>query len=175
MALDDFLLPGEQVLAGGGQFYATDRRLLRYSRLLLWQQMDEVSYPHLLGLPLVIRRMHGLLYAGIIVLLLAAAAFGVTSLLGTLLKDFKLPQGPLVLGLLLGIVLILVWLVLPVSYYQVRALGVGEKEAALWRIGGVRSANTKKLVATIQERRWTGQSKGSYGTGEQRQAEKEAG
>jgi hypothetical protein len=79
LALAGFLLPSEGVLAAAGQFYAADRRLVRYSKLLL----------------------------------------------------------------VLGVVLDLIWFFLSVSFYQVRAVGLGDKDATRWRISKVGSERTK--------------------------------
>jgi hypothetical protein len=153
VALDDFLLPGEEVLARAGEFYATDRRLVRYSRTLWWQEMDEVSYAHLVSLPLITHRPYALAYLGLIVLLLGAGGMVVASLVGSILPDFRAGGTPFRLMLFLGIVLELLWFLLPSSYYQVRALGLGDKDAGRWRIGRVNSEQTRKLVAIVREHR----------------------
>ena len=153
MAIDDIMLPDEEVQAAAGQFYATDRRLVRYSKLLWWQEIDEVSYNHLVSLPLVSYRPSSLAYLGFLVILLGVGGLVVVSLVSSLIPGAAAGTALFKLLLVLGAALELIWFFLPVSCYQVRAVGLGDKDATRWRIGKIGSQRTKKLVAAIQEHR----------------------
>ena len=127
MAIDDIMLPDEEVLAAAGQCYATDRRLVRYSKLLWWQEIDEVSYNHLVSLPLVSYRPSSLAYLGFLVILLGVGGLVVVSLVSSLIPGAAAGTALFKLLLVLGAALELIWFFLPVSFYQVRAVGLGDK------------------------------------------------
>ncbi|MDP6100921.1 MAG: hypothetical protein QGH66_05840 [Dehalococcoidia bacterium] len=153
MAIENIVLPDEEVLASAGQFYATDNRLLRYSKLLWWQEIDEVSYNHLVSLPLLSYRPSSLAYLGFLVILLAIGGLMIVSLVSSLIPGAEAGTALFKLLLVLGVILEIIWFFLPISFYQVRAVGLGDKDATRWRIGKVGSEQTQKLVAAIQEHR----------------------
>ncbi|MDP7470591.1 MAG: hypothetical protein QGI79_07270, partial [Dehalococcoidia bacterium] len=111
------------------------------------------SYNHLVSLPLLSYRPSSLAYLGFLVILLAIGGLMIVSLVSSLIPGAEAGTALFKLLLVLGVILEIIWFFLPISFYQVRAVGLGDKDATRWRIGKVGSEQTQKLVAAIQEHR----------------------
>lgn len=158
MALEDYLAPGEEILARAGNFYATSRRLIRYGKDLLGEDWDDIAYAHLASVSLVRKPHRGLINIGVLLLAMTAALFIILLAIATPLRTFlqvNINPGtflPLfVVGGGLGVALILVGSLLPATYYQFRMAGMSPTLECRFRLGGVRRAEARRLVRTVRE------------------------
>ena len=78
-------------------------------------------------------------------------AFWPGSLLELVYPRVALPSAPFIIVLLLGAALLVLWLLVPRRYHQVRAVWFRERDDAQWQIGRVKSAETRRLVAQVRE------------------------
>lgn len=151
MGLEEHLGTGETVLGRAGRFHATEKRLIRYDKWLFSEETQDLIYPHLASLSLVKHPRAILGYAGG-----ALHGLGVAGLLARLFLELvyprvALPSAPFIIVLLLGAALLVLWLLVPRRYYQVRAVWFREKDDSRWQIGRVKSAETRRLVAQVRE------------------------
>jgi len=151
MGLEEHLGAGETVLGRAGRFHATEKRLIRYEKWLLHEEMQDLIYPHLASLSLMKHSRAILAYIGAVL-----GALGVAGLLARLFFELvyprvALPSAPFIIVLLLGAALLGLWLLVPRRYYQVRAVWFRERDDAQWQIGRVKSAETRRLVAQVRE------------------------
>ena len=151
MGLEEHLVAGETVLSRSGRFHATDRRLIRYEKRLFSEEMHDLIYAHLASLSLVRHSWTVLAYIGGVL-----HGLGIAGLLARLILDLvyprvSLPFAPFLTILLVGASLLVLWLLIPRRFYQVRAVWSREEDDALWQIGRVESAETRRLVAQVRE------------------------
>ncbi|HJW87848.1 MAG TPA: hypothetical protein VJ565_00030 [Dehalococcoidia bacterium] len=151
MGLEEHLGTGETVLGRAGRFHVTEKRLIRYDKWLLNEEMQDLIYPHLASLSLVKHSRTILAYIGAVLLALGVAGLLARLFLELVYPRVALPSSPFIIVLLLGAALLVLWLLLPRRYYQVRAVWFREKDDARWQIGRVKSAETRRLVAQVRE------------------------
>ncbi len=151
MGLEEHLGVGETVLGRAGCFHATEKRLIRYQKWLFYEEMQDLLYAHLASLSLVKHSRTILAYMGAVLLALGVAGLLARFILELVYPRAALPSAPFLLALLLGVALLVLWLLVPRSYYQVRAVWFRERDDAQWQIGRVKSAETRRLVAQVRE------------------------
>ena len=151
MGLEEHLGVGETVLGRAGCFHATEKRLIRYQKWLFYEEMQDLVYAHLASLSLVKHSRAILGYIGGVLHGLGVAGLLARLFLGLVYPRVALPSAPFIIVLLLGAALLVLWLLVPRRYYQVRAVWFREKDDARWQIGRVKSAETRRLVAQVRE------------------------
>jgi len=151
MGLEEHLGAGETVLGRAGRFHATEKRLIRYEKWLFYEEMQDLIYPHLASLSLVKHPRAILGYFGGVLHGLGVAGLLARLFLELVYPRVALPSAPFIIVLLLGAALLVLWLLLPRRYYQVRAVWFREKDDAQWQIGRVKSAESRRLVAQVRE------------------------
>ncbi len=165
MPIEDYLVDGEEILAQAGSFYASNKRLLRYTKHLKGEEMDDIPYSHITSIGVVRNARRGLIKAGMIiaivglstlltVLAIRPALKSVSDLLGNATGNQAIPGVPLIaldlvslfapllpfstVVLALGVLMIVLGVFLPQVFIQVRAPGITGDSEAKFRLGGVR-------------------------------------
>lgn len=137
MAVQDYLAPGEQVLAVHGDYYATDRRVIKYKKDFLGEEWHDLSYGYIASLSMVSQPRAWLLWLGALLLLVGIV-------LGTLLSGLLFILIPAGIGLgALGALLKEAWFRLGVP-----ALA-GEEGEMDWRLPSPRAESARKLIQVV--------------------------
>jgi hypothetical protein len=126
MPLQDFLLSDETVLASaraslGSDLYATNKRVVRYSKGLFQEKVNSLYYPHIVGTEYESHSYRWLIVAGIVLVFL-----------GAIFDWFFLQLALNVVGnaifalfCVMGALLVLIGIFQkPIAYYQIKAMGL---------------------------------------------------
>jgi hypothetical protein len=135
MPLQDHLASDETVLASatgrlGSNLYATNKRVVRYSKGMFQEKVNSLYYPHIVGTEYESHSYRGLIVAGIMAILLGA----IFDWFCLQLALNVVGNAIFVLFCVLGVLLILIGIFAkPIAYYQIKAMGLTERELLLWR------------------------------------------
>lgn len=167
MPLETYLMDGERILAQGGCFYASDRRLIRYKKRFLGEELDDIPYSHLTSIGIVRSRKRAFLKGGIAITLIGLSTFltllavtpilkSVSGILGSLMGfDLGSLLAPLipfsVILLLIGIALLAAWFFMGSTFIEFRAPGLSKDAEAKFRLEGVRRETSLNLVRVVRE------------------------
>jgi len=168
-------MDGEKILAQAGSFYASNKRLIRYEKRALGEQLDDIPYAHLTSVGIARVRRWRLFWIGLSTVgtvasslaILVVASIVMKSLSGILGPGTGLPPGllgadmnfnvgPMVwavhlLGLAIGLALVLVGIFVPNTFIQFRAPGLNKDTEARFRLQGVRHETSMNLVHIIRQ------------------------
>lgn len=167
MPLETYLMDGESILAQGGCFYASDRRLIRYRKRFLGEELDDIPYSHLTSIGIVRSRKAALLKGGITITLIGLSTFltllvvepilkSVSGILGSLMGfDLGSLLSPLIpfsiIITFVGIALLALWFFMASTFIEFRAPGLSKDAEAKFRLEGIRNEASLNLVRVVRE------------------------
>ncbi len=176
--MERYLLEGEEILAQAGNFYASNKRLLRYKKHLTGEELDDIPYSDITSVSLVRNTRRSLIKAGAIIAVIGIFAlltlittrpflqstsdlFRTASanpaiqglpLIGLDLTSLLAPLIPFSIVILsLGIVLIGLGLFLPQVFIQFRTPGLSSEAEAKFRLGNVNNEASLNLIRTVRQ------------------------
>lgn len=167
MPIENYLVQGEKILANAGLFYATDKRLIRYHKRFLSEELDDIPYSHITSIGVVKSPRRRLIKAGAVIILIAIITFlslmvisSVLKSISGLLKSFMgfdltsllAPLIPFSVFMLIGGVGILLLGFFPLqTFVQFRVPGLNRDSEAKFRMGGVRKEVSQNLLRIIRQ------------------------
>ena len=138
MALEEHLLPDETITSQHGPFYATPRRIIRYTQTPEAEQVHELPYTRLSGMELVKLPRHRLMIMGTVVAI-GGAFVGLTW--GLIFTTIIAIPG--------GIAMVIVGGIGREAYYQLQAHNMTKEEEHLWRVDYRHSQHFINTLHTI--------------------------
>jgi hypothetical protein len=139
MSVHDYLTKDENILARCNKYYATEKRVIKYEKSLSGEKMDDLVYSHISSLSLSTHVRGGLIFLGIILLLIGLFSFDAASESASFLS-------------LLGIVAIVCGIIFKKAYYQFRGSGISAGEEKKWRIYSPNTEEAKKFIKIVREK-----------------------
>lgn len=166
-------MDGEKILAQCGAFYASNKRLIRYQKRFLSEELDDIPYSHLSSIGMARKPRRGLIWMGITVIsfvLSSLATLAIVSyifksiapLLGGSMGQLGIPGGSLsfdvgpwvpihVVGLVIGIAMTAAGILVPNVFIQFRAPGLNKDAEARFRLQGARREASLNLVRIVRQ------------------------
>jgi hypothetical protein len=180
MVMKNYLLEGEVILAQAGNFYASNKRLLRYKKHLTGDELDDIPYSHIISIGIVRNTRRGLIKAGMIIAMIGGfslltmitvkpvlksttdlwgniaasnpAISGLPSFTGLNLGSLMAPLLPLSIVILaLGILLVGLGVFLPQAFIQFRTSGLTRDTEGMFRLGDINNEASINLVRTVRQ------------------------
>ncbi len=144
--IEGHLIPGENILARAGDFYATNRRVIRYRKGLHGEELDDFVYSHISSISYVSGSKTLVTDTGI---LLAIA--GIIGIVVNIFTDVMLVTPLCIVAACVGAVLIIYGFFSKVTYVQFRAAGLTESAGAKLRMSNVHSEEAKRFISVVRE------------------------
>ena len=142
MPIQRHLASGEQVVASAGDFYATDRRLIRYREdPLLGEELDSLEYGQIKGVRVGVRPRYIPMAVGFLIALLAM-----------LLTPRVLPQQVGLAATLVGMGIALYGVMTRRMFLEFRGEGLNRRAQAKWRLWQVRDPKAGELFQAVRAR-----------------------
>lgn len=173
MPLQTYLMDGEKILAQCGNFYASNKRLIRYEKRLFSEELDDIPYSHLTSIGVARKPRKGLIWAGLTILGLVLSSLATLGIMSAIMKSISplmggfegllgLPGGsvgfdvgpliPLhVVGIGVSLAMVLVGIFVPTVFIQFRAPGLDKDAEARFRLRGVPRGPSLELVRIVRQ------------------------
>lgn len=146
MPVGKYLIPGENVLAIAGDFYATNKRLLRYRKHFHGEELDDIAYSHISSITY-INGSRGLVTdIGIVLALL-----GIIGIVVNIFTDVSLVTPLCGVATFVGIVFTGYGIFSKVTYVQFRGAGISDAAGERLRMTNVHAEDTKKFISLVRE------------------------
>jgi hypothetical protein len=140
------LIPGENVLAIAGDFYATNKRLIRYRERFHGEEVDDIAYSHISSITYISGYRVLLIDIGIVL-----AVLGIIGIVVNIFTDLSLVTPLCAVATFVGIVLIIYGVFSKVAYVQFRGAGISDEAGARLRMTNVNPEDTQKLISLVRE------------------------
>ncbi len=173
MPLQTYLMDGEKILAQCGNFYASNKRLIRYQKGPFSEELDDIPYSHLTSVGVAMKPRKGLIWAGLTILGLVLSSLVTMSMISAVMKSFSplmgdlagplgLPEGslgfdvgPLIplhaVGIGVSLAMVLVGIFVPTVFIQFRAPGLDKNAEARFRLRGVPRGPSLELLRIVRQ------------------------
>jgi len=146
MSVAKHLAPGENVLARAGDFYATNKRLLRYRKLFHGEELDDIAYSYISSITYISGSRALVTDIGIVL-----AVLGVIGVVVNIFTDVTLVTPLCAVAAFVGIVLIIYGVFSKVTYVQFRGAGITDAAGARLRMTNVHPEEAKKFISLVRE------------------------
>jgi hypothetical protein len=146
MAIERYLTTDEKILASAGDLYATNKRIIKYRKNILGEELHDLFYPHLTSISYINRSRRGWLDLGSIV-----SVLGIVGIVVNIFLEHRLVTPLSGVGVGVGVLLMLIGIFVKVTYVQFRGAGVSDAAGKWLRIGNVNSKDAKLLVTLVRE------------------------
>jgi hypothetical protein len=144
--IEGHLIPGENILARAGYFYATNRRVIRYRKELHGEELDDLAYSHISSISYISGSRTLVVDTGIFL-----AVAGIIGIVVNMFTDVMLVTPLCIVAACVGAVLIIYGFFSKVTHVQFRAAGLTESAAAKLRMSNVHSEEAKKFISLVRE------------------------
>lgn len=134
MPIEHHLAEGERVLAACREFYATDRRLLRYAPGEGEDRVESLDYGEISQVRPAMRPHMPFLVAGLVIV--ALGVFVPDATLGFLL-------------LLIGLVVVMVGFFRRTTYFEFRSSSLSRAQQARWRLHDIRDEAARQFIGVV--------------------------
>lgn len=173
MPLQNYLMEGEEILAQCGNFYASNKRLIRYQKRLFSEELDDIPYSHITSVGVAKKPRKGLIWAGLTILGLVLSSLATLGIMSALMKSISplmggsagilgLPGGSLdldvgrliplhVVGIGVSLAMVLVGIFVPTVFIQFRAPGLDKNAQARFRLRGVPRGPSLELLRIVRQ------------------------
>ena len=139
-------MPGENILAIAGNFYATNRRLLRYHKWFSGEELDDITYSHISSITYISKSRGLVTDIGIVL-----AVLGIIGIVVNIFTDVRLVTPLCGVAVFVGIVLLLYGMFSRATYVQFRGAGISESAGARWRMTNVKADDAQKFISLVRE------------------------
>jgi len=146
MALKKHLMPGENILAIAGNFYATNRRLLKYRKWFHGEELDDIAYSHISSITYISGSRGLVTDIGIVI-----AVLGIIGIVVNIFTDVSLVTPLCGVATFVGIVFIVYGVFSRVTYVQFRGAGISDATGARWRMTNVRADDAREFISLVRE------------------------
>ena len=167
MPIENYLIQGEEIMANAGSFYATNKRLIRYHKRFLSEELDDIPYSHITSIGVVKSPRRRLIKAGAAIILIAIITFLSLMVISSVLKSisgllksfmgFNLTSilAPLIpfsiIMLIMGVVILVLGFFPLQTFVQFRAPGLNKDTEAKFRLGGVSKEVSQNLIRIVRQ------------------------
>ncbi len=146
MHVKKHLIPEENVLVRAGDFYATNKRLLRYRKRFHGEVIDDIAYAHISSITYV-SGSRGLLTAiGILI-----AVLGMSGIVVNIFTEVSLVTPLCGVAAFVGIVLMIYGIFSKITYVQFRGAGISDAARARLRMTNVQPEDAQKFISLVRE------------------------
>jgi len=146
MPLKKHLMPGENILAIAGNFYATNRRLLKYHKWFHGEELDDIAYSHISSITYISGSRGLVTDIGIVI-----AVLGIIGIVVNIFTDVSLVTPLCGVATFVGIVFIAYGVFSRVTYVQFRGAGISDAAGVRWRMTNVRADDARKFISLVRE------------------------
>lgn len=139
MSIDKHLLRDERILASvkiaGATLYATNKRIIRYSKGIFRETVYSLYYSHITSISLESKSFIWAVILGALIAVLGAFAGGYIG----------------ITFLLVGVALVLIGVFYKRAWYQIKAVGLSDKDLELWRITNVGAPDVERFARFVED------------------------
>jgi hypothetical protein len=146
MPLSKHLIPEENVLVRAGDFYATNKRLLRYRKRFHGEEIDDIAYSHISSITYISGSRVLVTNIGIVL-----AVLGIIGIVVNIFTDVRLVTPLCSVAAFVGIVFIIYGAFSKVTYVQFRGAGISDAAGARLRMTNVHPEDTQKFISLVRE------------------------
>lgn len=146
MTVERYLTTDEKILASAGNFYATNKRIIKYWKNLMGEELHDLSYSHLTSISYISRSRMALVDLGIFI-----AVLGVVGLVVNIFLEERLVTPLSAVGVGVGVLIMLIGIFAKVTYVQFRGAGLSDTAGRRLRIRDVHSQEVKRLITVVRE------------------------
>lgn len=144
--VEGHLIPGENILARSGDFYATNRRVIRYRTGLYGEELDDFAYSHISSISYISGSKPLVIDTGVFL-----AIAGVIGIVVNIFTDVMLVTPLCIVAACLGAVLVIYGFFSKVTHVQFRAAGLTESAGARLRMSNANSEEAKRFISLVRE------------------------
>jgi hypothetical protein len=145
-AVGKHLMPGENVLARAGDFYATNKRLLKYRKRFHGEEIDDIAYSHISSITYISGSRGLVTDIGIVL-----AVLGIIGIVVNIFTNVSLVTPLCGVATFVGIVLIVYGVFSKVTYVQFRGAGISDAAGARLRMTNVHAEDAQKFISLVRE------------------------
>jgi len=146
MPVGRYLIPGENILAVAGDFYATNKRLLRYRKRFHGEEIDDIAYSHISSITYISGSRAFITDIGVIL-----AVLGVIGIVVNIFTDLSLVTPLCAVATFVGIVLIIYGVFSKITFVQFRGTGISDVAGERLRMTNVHPEDTKRFISLVRE------------------------
>ena len=146
MPLKKHLMPGENILAIAGNFYATNRRLLKYRKRFHGEEIDDIAYAHISSITYISGSRGLVTDIGIVL-----AVLGLIGIVVNIFTDVSLVTPLCGVAAFVGIVLLVYGIFSRVTYVQFRGAGISDAAGVRLRMTNVHPDDAQKFISLVRE------------------------
>jgi hypothetical protein len=146
MPVGKHLMPGENVLARAGDFYATNRRLLKYRKWFHGEELDDIAYSHISSITYISRSRGLVTDIGIVI-----AILGIIGIVVNIFTDVRLVTPLCAVAAFVGVVLLVYGIFSRATCVQFRGAGLSDAAGAGWKMTNVRADEAQKFISLVRE------------------------
>ena len=146
MPVGKHLMPGENVLARAGDFYATNRRLLKYRKWFHGEELDDIAYSHISSITYISGSRGLVTDIGIVL-----AVLGIIGIVVNIFTNVNLVTPLCGVAAFVGIVLIIYGVFSKVTYVQFRGAGISDAAGVRLRMTNVHPDDAQKFISLVRE------------------------
>ena len=150
MSLENYLVEGEKILTKTGNLYATNIRVIKYSRNMLWEDFGDLAYRHIASLKLVNKPTWDFIIFGLFMAAIGAMGWLFKTDIAEMVGGSWYSEYIYVAYTLisLGLFFIVLGFIFRQAHYQLIITGIHPKD---WRAERPLSAETTEFVRVVRE------------------------
>lgn len=146
MTVERYLTTDEKILASAGNFYATNKRVIKYGKNLMGEELHDLSYTHLTSISYINKSRGAWVNLGIFI-----AVLGIVGIVVNIFLEERLVTPLCGAGAGVGVLIMLIGIFARVTYVQFRGAGVSDAAGRRLRIRDVHSQEVKRLINLVRE------------------------
>ena len=146
ISIERHLIPGENILTRSGDFYATNKRIIKYRKGFFGEELDDFAYSHISSISYISGSRPLVINTGIVL-----AILGIIGIVVNIFTEVRLVTPLCIVAACVGAVLLIYGIFSRVTYVQFRAAGLTESAGARLRMKNVRSADATRFISLVRE------------------------
>lgn len=146
MTVERYLTTDEKILATAGNLCATNKRIIKYWKNLMGEELHDLSYTHLTSISYISKSRMGFVNLGIFI-----AVLGIVGIVVNIFLEERLVTPLSGAGVGVGVLIMVIGIFAKVTYVQFRGAGVSDAAGRRLRIRDVHSQEVKKLINLVRE------------------------
>jgi hypothetical protein len=146
MPVKKYLIPEENILVRAGDFYATNKRLLRYRKRFHGERLDDIAYAHISSITYISGSRMLVADIGVVF-----AMLGIIGIVVNIFTEVSLVTPLCGVAAFVGIVLMLYGTFSKATYVQFRGTGISDASAARLRMTNVKPEDAQKFISLVRE------------------------
>jgi hypothetical protein len=146
MPVEKHLIPEENILIRAGDFYATNKRLIRYRKRFHGEEIDDIAYSHISSITYISGSQALVTDIGIVL-----AVLGIIGIVVNIFTDVSLVTPLCGVATFVGIVFMVYGIFSKVTYVQFRGAGISDASGARLRMTNVHPEDAQKFISLVRE------------------------